>query len=233
MNTTTTKIAGEAMTDEQIVDLAKQVTGWTTHFAVPQEPHGHFYAGHHHQASVESILRFARALLESKPTVQPMPGAHLWMPADIPAPTQAPADFGDRSAYAFKRPSASQHDPWYVVLPNTAALKLGYHADDEIDRQHAEFIAAAINRAIHPTAPAQSCGDAEQADEAVTRDAERYRRMRDFNVRCKDGVDVKPPCEHVFASIYSHAVGTIPATRLVTGDELDRAIDADRAKDSK
>jgi hypothetical protein len=51
------------MTDEQIIELAKQVTGWTTHFAVPQEPNGHFYAGHHHQASVDNILRIARALL--------------------------------------------------------------------------------------------------------------------------------------------------------------------------
>jgi hypothetical protein len=58
------------------------------------------------------------------------------------------------------------------------------------------------------------------------RDAARYRWLRDFNVRCKDGVNINPPCEHVHASMYSHAVGTIPAVRLETGEELDRAIDA-------
>lgn len=51
------------LTDEQIINLAKQVTGWTVHFAIPQEPLGHFYAGPHHQASVDNIVRFARALL--------------------------------------------------------------------------------------------------------------------------------------------------------------------------
>jgi hypothetical protein len=52
-------------------------------------------------------------------------------------------------------------------------------------------------------APASPSGEdaAEQADEAVTRDAERYRWMRDFNVRCKDGVNNNPPCEHVHASM--------------------------------
>jgi Mg-chelatase subunit ChlI len=55
--------AQTALTDEQIVALTKQVTGWTTHFAIPQEPHGHFYAGHHHKASVDEILRLARAAL--------------------------------------------------------------------------------------------------------------------------------------------------------------------------
>lgn len=57
-------------------------------------------------------------------------------------------------------------------------------------------------------------------------DAARYRWLRDFDIRCKDGVNINPPCEHVHASMYSHAVGTIPAVRLVTGAELDRAIDA-------
>jgi hypothetical protein len=77
------------------------------------------------------------------------------------------------------------------------------------------------------------CGDvrldtAPPAQTAITddaRDAERYRWLRDFNVRSKDGVDIKPPCEHVHASIYSHAVGTIPAVRLAYGEELDRTID--------
>jgi hypothetical protein len=37
----------------------------------------------------------------------------------------------------------------------------------------------------------------------------------------------------VHASLYSHAVGTIPAVRLVTGDELDRAIDSAREQEKK
>ena len=57
----------------------------------------------------------------------------------------------------------------------------------------------------------------------VQRDAERYRWLRDFG---KDGVNIKPPCEHVNATIYSHHVGSIPATRCATGAELDLAIDA-------
>jgi hypothetical protein len=73
-------------------------------------------------------------------------GSHLWMPAEIPDPTEIPLDFGTRQAYAFKQPGAGEHEPWYVVLPSAAALKLGYHADDATDRAHAEFIAAAINR---------------------------------------------------------------------------------------
>ncbi|MBU9624724.1 hypothetical protein [Burkholderia multivorans] len=59
--------------------------------------------------------------------------------------------------------------------------------------------------------------------EAAEKDAERYRAMRDFG---KDGVKMKPPVEHVHAMIYSHMVGAIPASRVATGDELDRAIDA-------
>ncbi|MCO8609678.1 hypothetical protein KGP95_13285 [Burkholderia multivorans] len=62
-----------------------------------------------------------------------------------------------------------------------------------------------------------------EAAAADKRDAERYRAMRDFG---KDGVKMKPPVEHVHAMIYSHMVGAIPASRVATGDELDRAIDA-------
>lgn len=63
--------------------------------------------------------------------------------------------------------------------------------------------------------------------EAAEKDAERYRALREFG---KDGVNMKPPVEHVHAMVYSHLVGTIPASRVVTGDELDRAIDAARAQ---
>ncbi|WP_261537064.1 hypothetical protein [Burkholderia multivorans] len=61
--------------------------------------------------------------------------------------------------------------------------------------------------------------------EAAEKDAERYRALREFG---KDGVNMKPPVEHVHAMLYSHLAGTIPASRVITGDELDRAIDAAR-----
>jgi hypothetical protein len=62
-------------------------------------------------------------------------------------------EFGGKTAFAWKALDASDHDPWYVVLPNTAALKLGYHSDDSVDKAHAEFIAAAINKALHAAEP--------------------------------------------------------------------------------
>jgi hypothetical protein len=122
------------------------------------DPNGLFVRHEDHARALES-----RVLAERKPSI----GAHLWMPVEIAEPTKAPQDFGDRKSYAFKAPDAGEHDPWYVVLPNMHAMKLGYHADDAIDRQHAEFIAAAINRALaHPT-----------PDDA--RDAARYRWLRE------------------------------------------------------
>jgi hypothetical protein len=62
-----------------------------------------------------------------------------------------------------------------------------------------------------------------EAAVADKRDADRYRALRNFG---KDGVKMKPPVEHVHAMIYSHMAGAIPASRVATGDELDRAIDA-------
>lgn len=63
----------------------------------------------------------------------------------------------------------------------------------------------------------------EKERDALKADAERYRLLRDFG---KDGVKLTPPCEHVHALLYSHPVGAIPASRVITGDELDRAIEA-------
>jgi hypothetical protein len=63
--------------------------------------------------------------------------------------------------------------------------------------------------------------------EGRRKDAERYRLLRDFG---KDGVNIKPPCEHVHACLYSHPTGSIPATRVIAGAELDAAIDAALAK---
>jgi hypothetical protein len=107
---------------------------------------------------------FRRAAPTAKQCAAPSVGAHLWMPAEIPEPLEAPQDFGDRKAYAFKDPKAGEHAPWYVVLPNMNAVKLGYHADDSVDKAHAEFIASAINAALTAptsaaTAPAALTGE--------------------------------------------------------------------------
>jgi len=62
-----------------------------------------------------------------------------------------PKDFASfhRQAHAWKDLMHSgEHDPWYVAMPNGALLKLGYHADDAVDKAHAEFIANAINTAM-------------------------------------------------------------------------------------
>lgn len=56
------------LTDEQVIDLVKQVTGWTVHFQTQREPQGHFYSGHHPRAPVPEMLRLARALLASRPS---------------------------------------------------------------------------------------------------------------------------------------------------------------------
>jgi len=226
MNTTTTKIAGEAMqiTDEQIDKLIREYRLDGTDSV--------------------AMFNFARALLAStaaaedwarlaKIGVRQNAGSGISPPT---APAQSCGDCHDGECYV----DGSENCILRVAAQSCGDAYAGAREDLAIWKKRA-LEAEALNRKFmdeingltHMGEPHLSCGDAEQADEAVARDAERYRWMRDFNVRCKDGVDVKPPCEHVFASIYSHAVGTIPATRLVTGDELDRAIDAARAKDSK
>ncbi|KVT86313.1 hypothetical protein WT25_11205 [Burkholderia territorii] len=74
--------AGEArLTDEQIINLAKQITGWTVHGKIPQEPLGHFYAGPHHQASVDNVIRIVRAALLA-PTQQPSGEVTGWQPIE-------------------------------------------------------------------------------------------------------------------------------------------------------
>ena len=100
----------------------------------------------------------------------------------------------------------------------------GYRTEaaDLIEQQSTRIEAISAKCALLAASLAQE----ERRAEKLEQDAERYRWLRDFDLRCKDGVNINPPCAHVHASMYSHAVGTIPAVRLVTGDELDRAIDA-------
>lgn len=62
-----------------------------------------------------------------------------------------------------------------------------------------------------------------EAIEGMRKDAVRWRHMRRFG---ENGVPVTPPVELVHACCYSHTVGSIPRTRVVRGEELDRLADA-------
>ncbi|KAE8757356.1 hypothetical protein FSO04_24360 [Paraburkholderia madseniana] len=53
------------VTDEEIIDLVKNVTGWTIHFKTSFDPLGHFYSVASNKASVQQIIDIARALLSA------------------------------------------------------------------------------------------------------------------------------------------------------------------------
>jgi hypothetical protein len=90
--------------------------------------------------------------------------------------------------------------------------------------------ACGIEGDIQLAAPAQSCGDAEQADKAVTLDAERYRWLRnpsqDVSLVLDKVVGETPLSEDGLSGGYKHY-------EYRSGDDLDAAIDAARAKDPK
>lgn len=113
MNTTTTKIAGEAaMTDEQIDDIADDVVGPGTRLSYAQ------------------ARAFARALLASKPAVP-----EGWKPELLYGPCQNVCWTQD-------------------MVPREERI-------DAVVISHSDY----ERLLVAPTAPAQSCGDAEQADE--------------------------------------------------------------------
>jgi hypothetical protein len=97
---------------------------------------GTYYRGEHN-----GIIAALKTIRENFDRAAASPDLSACLPPDF-------CTFGRMRAYAFKDPSSGEHDPWFVVLPNAAALRLGYHADDSVDKAHAEFIAAAINRAV-------------------------------------------------------------------------------------
>lgn len=106
---TDTKLAGEAMTDAEISDIATRIYG---------------------TQATEQELRFARALLASKAAV---PEGWKLVPATLTG--------GMVDAYrTYWAHTQNIYGAWSAML------------------------------AASPTAPAQLCGDAEQADEAVTAD---------------------------------------------------------------
>jgi hypothetical protein len=241
MNTTTTKIAGEAMTDEQIKDLAKQHYAMYDHWQI-------------------DLVGFARALLASKPavpqtlsdgaqyfarylidncenevireeSVQAWLGKMLASPRYHPtAPAQSCESCeGEGIIDCYACPDCADH------IQQIANKTTSTHGTSWWTFNKEELVAFAEAVKAKPTAPAQSCGDAEQADEALT-DTERLNFLRDetLDLRCidvptgGDDADVRwIVIEHHMSKPHEREIA-----RSFTDDPRE-AIDAARAKDSK
>jgi hypothetical protein len=169
MNTTTTKIAGEAMTDEQIIEMAKAHCVDATR--------------------ISTVLSFARALLASKAAVpegwklvpatltggmvdayrtywahtQNIYGAWSAMLAAVPtAPAQSCESCeGEGIIDCYACPDCADH------IQQIANKTTSTHGTSWWTFNKEELVAFAEAVKAKPTAPAQSCGDAEQADEAL------------------------------------------------------------------
>jgi hypothetical protein len=134
MNTTTTKIAGEAMTDQD------RFYEFVTELAEPfwlkdAQKDGEFFDAN----------GFARALLASKPAaIGALERSEIF-----------------RSNLQRTREQWEKCDPDAMSKMSQAAV---FHAINDAKRDVLMMHALLTT----PTAPAQSCGDAEQADEAVT-----------------------------------------------------------------
>jgi hypothetical protein len=150
MNTTTTKIAGEAMTEQMqandrptyiflgpgdVIRATDERYSSTYHKWKPIAP---LYVGSTVDASTRPVRR--RALLASKPAV---PEGWKLVPVELTEHMLDEADFAMQNHVGDAYTDADGFDGWYQPVWKA-------------------ILAAA------PTAPAQSCGDAEQADEAVT-----------------------------------------------------------------
>jgi hypothetical protein len=237
MNTTTTKIAGEAMTDEQIIEMAKAHCVDATR--------------------ISTVLSFARALLASKAAVpegwklvpatltggmvdayrtywahtQNIYGAWSAMLAAVPtAPAQSCESCeGEGIIDCYACPDCADH------IQQIANKTTSTHGTSWWTFNKEELVAFAEAVKAKPTAPAQSCGDAEQADEALT-DTERLNFLRDetLDLRCidvptgGDDADVRwIVIEHHMSKPHEREIA-----RSFTDDPRE-AIDAARAKDSK
>jgi hypothetical protein len=121
-----------------------------------------------------------------------------------------PRDFfvPGQMARPFKAPDAGEHDPWYVALPNGNLIKLGFHADDSVDRAQAEFIADAINaaltaspafalRALYTYADSANVAQGAVAVGLVmTNDkGEKYGALLDSNIEERTKLYVAPPAQ--------------------------------------
>lgn len=56
-------------------------------------------------------------------------------------------DLGEGPATVLKD-SGGIHSPWWLVLPNGAAISFNHHADDKVDELRAKFVCDAINKAL-------------------------------------------------------------------------------------
>ncbi|MET3232212.1 UNVERIFIED_ORG: hypothetical protein ABIC54_004417 [Burkholderia sp. 1263] len=232
--TTTTQIAGEAMTEEQIQEIASRVSSQM--------------AGEY-LFTRDLQVRFARALLASKPAV----------PADLlPNALWTRNGSIDSEWWSFKGYEARKDSADQWVL-RKAGEELYRHAYLQVVMAHAERELLAAS----PASPAQPCGEgavcstcnghgmiggpsyyspdeggepcpdcngdaAEQADEAVIRDANRYRWLRNEHFPTAD----KPPlAQVVWKALDDRHSGQW--ANMIDGHDLDAAIDGARAKDSK
>jgi hypothetical protein len=226
MNTTTTKIAGEDMTDEwrAAFDERHEFDVYPEHFMSGMR--NEFAAGWH--AALKSQ---ASALLESKtavPWIAHWSGSNPYKGWSIRQGRDEVIWFGETISSETVEGIVLAHNKCFDcdgtgcvmncsgLLPTAPAQCADYSQCCD-----SPAFCSSVRRctAKDATAPAQSCGDAEQADEAVTDDAERYRLLRrkvcivgdKFQILNLDPTYVAPD-----AAI-----------------ELDASLDAARAKDSK
>jgi hypothetical protein len=166
MNTTTTKIAGEAMTDAEIREIAARIYG---------------------TEATEQEIRFAAALLASKSVHLSKDEAATWV-EQLKALYETDCGFDTGWRMACERVITYLNDA-SAVLASGASLPEGWklvpvelteHMLDEADFAMQNHVGDPYTDAdgfdgwyqpvwkailaASPTAPAQSCGDAEQAD---------------------------------------------------------------------
>jgi hypothetical protein len=227
MNTTTTKIAGEAMTDEQIIEMAKAHCVDATR--------------------ISTVLSFARALLASQAAVLQKPygwvGAGNYWTADeltakqvgirtdtpmvpVYVATTAPAQSCEQAEFGTARERFISGAPVQASEHVLELARQALAARDSDTRTDDEKIAAAVDficdtRLDQPV----KCGDAEQADEAVTDATERMKALW--------GVLMCQVVETSSESYLSLRCVGMPPTDDEFALAVNRAIDAARAKDSK
>jgi hypothetical protein len=175
-------------------------------------------AGTYHRGEHNGIIAALKTIRENFDRAKGLPDLSNAIPTDFCA-------FGRTQAYAFKDPSSGEHDPWFVVLPNGAALRLGYHADDATDKAHAEFIAAAINRAMQARAAA-SPGVGAAARDVLTKALARYDELMASLRGCTDGGCVirKPKGMHTNGGCRCHRAQLKAQVAMGAAQDLRKAL---------
>jgi hypothetical protein len=211
MNTTTTKIAGEAMTDEQIKDLAKQHYAMYDHWQI-------------------DLVGFARALLASKPAVPQTlsDGAQYFARYLIDNCENEVIREESVQAWLGKMLASPRYHP-------TAPAQSTDDARAAVDFYAANPSAALVDFQKR-FAPAQSCGedDAERADTVPQIKPRLLSQLRRFNECCEDseagGHDVDKEDMHSLAEL--GAVRPAPGGRHYLTD-FGHYLLAARTQDSK